>query len=330
MRPRFRRTFWLVVGAGASPGLLLMLSAQTPPTLDAPKITATTAGNQPPPMPKSPVDHFRALLAMSTAERENDLAGRPPEIRRRILQKLAEYESMHPEERELRLRMTQLRWYLPPLMRTAPTNRTAQLAAVPEPIRELVRDRLDKWDLLPPDLRHELSEFESTRTYFAGGESNPTTNEVINIFPPPMRDELVQKLNKVSQLPAEQRQVMFARVEKFFELTEDEKQKIAGTLSEDERREMENAVRKFERLPRAERAACLQSLRKFAGMTEVQRVSFLRNASRWKEMSAAERAAWRNLVNNIPPLPPGLELSTPPPMPQDQAGVPFATNGPRN
>ena len=54
---------------------------------------------------------------MTPDERENFLTNRPPEIRKRILAKVGEYEALDPDERELRLRATELRWYLMPLLR---------------------------------------------------------------------------------------------------------------------------------------------------------------------------------------------------------------------
>jgi len=91
-----------------------------------------------PPLAKSPVESFRELLAMKPGEREQYLATRPPAIRKRFLAKIQEYEAMSAEERELRLRATELRWYLLPLMQMPATNRTAQLAAIPEADRPMV------------------------------------------------------------------------------------------------------------------------------------------------------------------------------------------------
>ncbi|HTV76036.1 MAG TPA: hypothetical protein VMD57_03480, partial [Candidatus Baltobacteraceae bacterium] len=65
---------------------------------------------------RSPVEFFRQLLAMTPDERDNCLKIHPPEIRERILAKVAEYEALDPDERELRLRATELRWYLMPLL----------------------------------------------------------------------------------------------------------------------------------------------------------------------------------------------------------------------
>src|ERR1041385_1073152 len=85
---------------------------------------------------KSPVAAFRDLLNMDAAERTKALADRSEETRRRILAKIREYQSLRDDERELRLRVTELGYYLRPLMRTPATNRVAQLASIPADCRE--------------------------------------------------------------------------------------------------------------------------------------------------------------------------------------------------
>src|ERR1041384_2974448 len=57
---------------------------------------------------KPPIDYFRQLLAMTPAEREEALASKPPHHKDFLLSKVREYEALKPEERELRLRSTQL------------------------------------------------------------------------------------------------------------------------------------------------------------------------------------------------------------------------------
>ena len=91
------------------------------------------------PQVKSPVDAFRELLAMTISEREKALTNRTPAVRARILAKVREYATLDPNDRELRLRATELRWYLLPLLPESPTNRDAQLATIPEALRPLVR-----------------------------------------------------------------------------------------------------------------------------------------------------------------------------------------------
>ncbi len=90
------------------------------------KLSPVPAMLMPPP---SPIDHFRHLLALPPPQREAALANKTPVVRQQILAKVNEYAALDPTERELRLRATELRWYLIPLMRAAPGDREAQLAA---------------------------------------------------------------------------------------------------------------------------------------------------------------------------------------------------------
>ena len=71
-------------------------------------------------MLKSPVDSFRALLVMPTAERHQFVATRNTNTQERLVEKIREYQALTPEERELRLTATELRWYLLPLMSARP------------------------------------------------------------------------------------------------------------------------------------------------------------------------------------------------------------------
>jgi Protein of unknown function (DUF3106) len=252
-------------------------------------LAAQTATNVPPQSRSSP-DFFgqlRQLLAMPADGRENFLTNRPPEIRERILAKVAEYEALDPDERELRLRATELRWYLEPLLREPPTNRAAQLAQVPDDVRDLVQSRLQEWIILPPPLQQEFLDNERTLQYF--GQVDPTNNAAI--------------------LPDENSRKTAAQVNHFFELTPDEKQKTLNTLSDAERRQMEKTLQSFDKMPPDQRAECVNAFAKFASMDAWQRAEFLVNAARWSEMSPAERQAWRDLVVNVPqwpPLPPGF------------------------
>ena len=62
-------------------------------------------------------------------------------------------QALGPDARELRLRATELRWYLTPLLRTPAAERAGRLALVPEDLRELVNSRVEQWDVLPPPLK---------------------------------------------------------------------------------------------------------------------------------------------------------------------------------
>ena len=71
------------------------------------------------------MDFFRQLLAMPPDEREKSLALHPPEIRDRILAKVAEYTNLPADIREARLRQTELRWELTTLLKLPASDRPA-------------------------------------------------------------------------------------------------------------------------------------------------------------------------------------------------------------
>jgi hypothetical protein len=266
-----------------------------------PGITQTNLAAPPLPPLKSPVEAFRALLLKSAADQQKLLAARPPDVRERILKKLQEYRSLTPEERGLRLQATELRYYLVPLLSLPATNRAAQLAQIPQPTRNLVEERLRYWTLLPPPLREVLLTNQQTVSFLA---SPPATNALL-----PSADAV--------------RRRMFDTVERFFELTEKEKEKTLSNFPETEREQMETTLAAFEQLTPSQRARCVRSFTKFASMSPEERQGFLKNAERWSQMSLTEREAWRELVNRAPILPP-LPY---PPMPPPISRPPVAASG---
>jgi hypothetical protein len=281
---------------------------------DAPaSIKPSSAPTNAVPQARSPVDLFRQLLAMSPDERDSFLTSRPPEIRGRILAKVGEYEALDADERELRLRATELRWYLEPLLREAPSNRAARLAQVPDDLRELVQSRLQVWIILPPPLQEEFLDNERTLAYFTQVDSAKAAPPM----PPPggqpaLSDDDQARWNALSE---NQRRQVTAQFNQFFVLTPDEKQKTLNTLSDAERRQMEKTLQAFDKMPALQRAECVRAFAKFASMTAPEKAEFLKNAARWSEMSPAERQTWRDLVVNVPqwpPLPPGLVMPAPP------------------
>jgi len=289
-------------------------------------------GPQPPPAPpamKSPVEFFRELLAMNGAERQAALTNRSPESRKVILAKLREYASLNSDERELRLQVTELRWYLWPLMNVPPTNRPAELAGIPPAFRPLVERRLSEWDKLSPDVRGKLLENEATIRYFTEIQdlSNERKQRVLETLTPAQRRKLEEGIDKWNKLGDAERQQLAVDFNQFFNLTEPERERALRTLSVPERRQIEKALQTFGRLPAAERARCLSSFEKFANLSLFQRQQFLQNAARWRLMTPVERQAWRELVTKVsPPLPPDL-----PPLPattrSTQPSPAMATNG---
>jgi hypothetical protein len=256
------------------------------------------------------VDYFRDLLAMTPRERENFLTNKPPEIRERILEKVHEYLALDPNERELRLRATELRWYLMPLLRDASTNRAARLAQVPDDIRGLVKARLMQWEILPPPLQKEFLENERTLGYFSHVDA--TNNLAAGDWHRGPSDSGQSRWNALTE---DERRRITAQFNQFFQLTSAEKEKTLNTLSGAERAQMQKTLAVFDTLPPQQRAQCIHAFTKFAGMSTQERAEFLKSAERWAQMPAAERKAWRDLVAHVPqwpPLPPALMPPMPP------------------
>ena len=337
MRLPRHKVFLVAALLGASPLLSASLLAQAVTNLPAvtlsnstaPRLLVTKPPAPPLPLARSPISFFRELLAMNPVERIQALTNRTPEVRAQILAKVREYESLKPDERELRLRATELRWYLWPLMTVSATNRAALLAAIPEADRELVEHRLQEWDKVPPDLQKELLGIEPTLRYFADieGLSELQRQQIVSSISPGRRKLLEKGIEQWASLSEDQRRNTLHRFNQFFALTAAEKEKALNTLSEPERRQIEKTLRTFGHLRPDQRAQCIRSFAKFASLSLDERQQFLKNAERWKLMSPAERQAWRQLVTRLPPpLPPRLPPPLPP-LPRTHPARAVVTNG---
>ena len=276
---------------------------------------------EPPPLPpvQSPVDVFRELLQMTPEEQAEYLVDRPPKIRKGIMAKVREYESLNPVQRELRLRVTDLRWYLWPLLKTPATNREPWLIRIPPDERKLVEDRLQHWDKLTPEVQKELLANDATLRYFSelAASTDQERSNIVKNLSTERRKKLEAGIQQIQQMPEPQRQKMITRFDQFFELSSSEKAKALGSLSEPERRQIEKTLSAFGNLSPNLRDRCIQSFEKFINMSLAERQQFLKNAERWKLMSPDERQDWCDLVASMaiqPPLPPGYE----PPMPGPQ------------
>ncbi len=317
---------WMAIAvAGASQCSCLPAPAQS--ATNAPSVPVRTNillhSDMLPPAPtvaKSPVDFFRELSALSPAERLAVLTNRPPENRKAILAKVREYAALKPDQRNLRLKATELRYYLLPLMRTPPTNRVAQLSLIPDDDRKMVEDHLKEWDSMPPALQTELLQHQDTIRYLLeiGGTTSPATapNTLTNISAA-RRTKLEQGIQEWQTLSEAERDNMMGHFKQFFDLTANEQKKTLNTLSEAERRQIEKTLRNYAGLTPGQRNECLRSFNKFASMNLIERQQFLKNADKWKLMTPDERNAWRNIVEAAPLIPPSQANNPPlPPFPK--------------
>jgi len=311
------RRGWLLLALGLIAGPRAATAATNPPAL--------------PPVPQAsaPVEIFRTLLALPPAERKAYLAARPPETQQRILAKLREYESLKPDQRELRLRATELRWFLLPLLSAAATNRPAELAALPESIRQSVADRLREWDRLPAAAQQELLENEATLDYFTQLQTGTEEQKqaIRQNLSPARREKLEAGIAGWQTLPPPQQEKLLARFSQFFDLTAAERAKALHVFSESERQQMEKTLARFAKLPKEQREQCVQSFAQFTALSLEERQQFLKNADRWKLMPPEERQHWREIVQKVPPRPPlPPDFAPRPPLPPRPASTTASTN----
>jgi hypothetical protein len=316
-------TVALLVGAALLGGALAAFSQTAPPAPGRPQAGLSLPAITPPSpvFGQSPVDFFRALLKMTPKERETALTGQPPERMRGLLAKVAEYEALPVEERNVRLRLVSLRFYLPPLMRMSAGDRSPALAMVPPEDRPLVQERLRRWDRVAPALQTEFLANEATVQYFLRLEYSSAREKpaLLKALREGVGPQVEGALATWNAYPPDRRRQIYDTFHRFFELSESEREKTLGSLGEAERRQMEASLQSFAALPEAERNRCIESFRKFASLSEAERAEFLHNVGRWKQMTAEERQTWRDLVEKlpaVPPLPPGMELTRLPPFPE--------------
>lgn len=263
-------------------------------------------------LPKSPVAIFRELLAMSPEERQAAIAIRPPDAQKRILEKLTEYEILPGELREQRLRETELRWYLRPLMDEPRTNRAARLVLIPAEERSLVEDRLQAWDLVPQQLQQEWTNDDMIADYFSQIQSAPEQREVIlSNVPPEQRAELEKGLARWQQMSNDERQKALFGFNSIFAVPPAEEEKTPVTVSDEERQQMKQSLDAYKNLSPAQRQQCIHSFERFTAMSVAERNQFLRNAERWNEMTPEQRQKWRDLVSTAPIMPPIPEAPLP-------------------
>ncbi len=261
----------------------------------------------------SPSAVFRKLLHSTPEERRAWLEVRPPRIRELVTAKLAEFGRLTPIERELRLEVAELEFFLTPILRVGPEERPQLLARIPDQKRSLIELRLKVWDSLSPDARKELLESQQSLAYFVRSErvdSQRLTDTLVTV-PPPVRAEVEAQFARWAALQPEERARKTALFERFFDLSPAERARTIRQLSDDERKRMKEAMAQLDALEPQEREQCLQAARQFAALSAAERAEFMANAARWKAMKPSEQAAWRALVDHLdlaainrPPIPP--------------------------
>jgi hypothetical protein len=263
-----------------------------------------------PPLPPMPplwsVGGFRELLQRPIAERETLLSGMPTTQREFLQRKLAEYDALPAPDRELKLRTSELRYLLVPLLRMGAEQRAGLLERLPEETRTLLSARLAQWDALAPELRQEFLDSHAVLDYFARVEGLPAAWRArdLETMPEPSRRNLDAGLTRWNSLSPVEQQRITRQSAQFFELKDDEKQVVLGKLPVSDRESLRTTMAAIEQLPAGERDRCLGALRQFTSMSPEQRQRFMTAVARWQAMSPEEQNRWREISRKLPPLPP--------------------------
>lgn len=304
---------------GAAAGVLLMAvglaqpdsspTGTRPPAVPPRPPVASLAPD--PPHPSTPVDNFRRLLAAGETERQAVLGDRSPAQREYLVGQLAEFDSLTPAEREARLRLLELRYYLGPLLVDASQGRTNQFLLVPPAYRAAVRDRLLAWESLSSALRAELIEDHAALRrllLFPGAVAAPDPAGTGSLAPPD-RARFDRAVARLRDMGTGERQALAEHLHRFFQFSDAEQQRALAQVDAGPRARLEQLVAELDGLPASEREQCLESLKRFARLSLPEQERFLRNALRWAAMSPEDRQVWRQVHANLPPIPPEIPPS---------------------
>ena len=306
MRRSCFQGFWFVALA-LGPGLAGAADPQE--SLRASTAKAALEAPPLPPAPKSPIAFFRELLGGSGADRDKLLEGKSPEHRQVIARSLQVYDALAGDEREVRLRTMELRYYFNSAIRGPATNRSERVKSLPDLYRQAVTDRLVYWDKLAADVQQQLLDHERLLRV-TGARTNIAVTG------------LSSNLMSWQSLPGPRRRQVEESFARIFEMTEAERaaamEAAARQFTPAEREQMEQAMAKFRALPRDQRDRAISGFQRFSMLSPEERRQFLRNAEVWERMTPAERQKWRDLVSKLPPMPPmppGFNATPMPPIP---------------
>ncbi len=272
-------------------------------------VTAWAGAAEPEARPRNPVAAFRNLLLMQPDARTRELAAKPDHLREVLSTRLREYDALSPAEREARLRATELRYHLKPLLMLAPEERTAKIATIPESFRSLVTERLAAWDKLPAEIQREILANES----LLQAMTRPAVAGAFPPLPPGLEPKVPDNVTHWQGLDARQREQLLDNFTHYFRLDGRSKSQVVAALPEPRRAEATRTLNQFEQLTAGERAICLAALKKLGQMTPEEKARFYANAEQWQKLPESERAVWRKVVVDFPPLPPGA--GSQPPLP---------------
>jgi len=250
------------------------------------------------------------------------LAARSPRSRQAIEDKIREYKTLAPEERERRLTATELQWYVTYLTPLTQPQRDTALRQVPVLLQPMVMERLAAWDKMSPELQNEARSHPLVMEYVSAPADKKEV--VLKSLSSDQNSALRERLAQWQFLPAIERRRLDERLGEFFSMPAEKQQRALNSFSDVERKSMEKTLESFRALSAEQREVCIKSFaqfaQKFAAMDRSEQIAFLKNAQHWQDMSQKERDMWRQIVAIVPPMPP-VPTPRPPTPPTPRASV---------
>ena len=106
--------------------------------------------------PESPFFFFRQLLKMDPQEAEEAIRQRPEKFQEIIRKKVEEYKQMPHQQREWKLQVLDLRWYLFCGLDLSEDKLDKYVESIPEDYREIIQARLKRWFSIPAEQRASI------------------------------------------------------------------------------------------------------------------------------------------------------------------------------
>ena len=261
---------------------------------------------EPPTLPqfRSPVALFRELLAMSPAEQSDAIERRFPEKRAVITRKLDEYRALDPAILEQKLFVTEMHYFVVPLLNVPSESRRSSLGLMTANVRVIVSEKLKQWDQLPTRNRDEILANSKLLGWFLQDGVQPPmppmpvgNNDSFSVRPPlptpelQAQADLADRVNAILELPASDRSEFLEKVDPAA------------------RAQITDIVARLNQVPEVDRSKCVASFVRIALMAPDERRRFLASADAWVAIPDKSKRLWRNVVPELPPVPRPLQLT---------------------
>ena len=194
--------------------------------------------------------------------------------------------------------VTELQWYLRPLLPLDASTRARTLAQIPESVRPLILSHLRRWDRASEAERSELLSLDVSHPSWMLG-----ARVKMPAPPPPHPPTWASRAGTHSPDTSPK---ALARIARLLELDPSERTALLARMSTDERGRAGDLLEALCRLPPGQRTVFINGYRRFWEMKEDDRKRFLRNYESWQAMSAEEKQIWRGMLLGLPPAPPGF------------------------